>query len=204
MATFEAATDAYSLREFSGENYGLGWQLDSSRVALLVHDALPYYLKVLPEALRQELIGNIERLVLWAQRAGVPVLRSALRPAADLQQRGLGGRLWGMGPTVQEVSDVVVPQLREAPCMYKRSLSAFYATDLEVELRRLGRDQLLTAGVFTSGGVLATSFDALARDMEFFVAADASADFTADRHRGALNTVAGTTEQVVSRGLVMD
>lgn len=134
---------------------------------------------------------------------GVPLIRSVPRPANYLKQRGLGAKLWGLGPSAEEAGSLVLPQLRNVPCIYKRSLSAFYATDLEVELRRLGCSQLVVAGVFAGGGIVATSFDALARDIEFFVVADAVADFTEERHHSALHQIATTTGQVLSlSGLV--
>ncbi|WP_370654774.1 isochorismatase family protein [Prescottella sp. R16] len=41
------------------------------------------------------------------------------------------------------------------------------------------QDQLAVCGVFASQGVAATSFDALARDIQFFVVSDAVADYNA-------------------------
>ncbi|OZC67024.1 hypothetical protein CH276_07460 [Rhodococcus sp. 06-470-2] len=82
----------------------------------------------------------------------------------------------------------------------KRSYSAFYATDLEVELRRRGRDQLIIVGVFASAGILATTFDAFARDIQCFVGIESIADYTAHQHRTALNLIASLTGTVTSSG----
>lgn len=198
MATFSAGVHGYSLKDFSNENRGLGWMLDPSQCALLVHDFLPYYLEILPENLQAELVSNVAEAVSWAQAHDVSVLMTAPRPAALAAQRGLGGKLWGIGPSDAQTREIILPELRGCLHIHKRSLSAFYATDLEVELRRLGKTQLVVAGVYAAGGIVATSFDALARDLEFFVVADAVADYTVDRHRFALDQIAGTTGQVVS------
>ncbi|GAA1756708.1 isochorismatase family protein [Rothia terrae] len=198
MATFSADVHGYSLYDFSNENRGLGWTLDPSQCALLVHDFLPYYLEVLPENLQAELVRNVAGAVSWAQANDVPVVTSAPRPATVAQQRGLGGKLWGLGPSAVQTQEAILPELRGCVRIHKRSLSAFYATDLEVELRRLGKSQLIVAGLYVAGGIVATSFDALARDLEFFVVADAVADYTVDRHHFALEQIAGTTGQVVS------
>ncbi|WP_367404860.1 isochorismatase family protein [Kocuria marina] len=203
MATFTAQIRPYDLDAFSSVDSGLGWSLDARRCAVLVHDVLPYYLKVLDPAQQEALVGTIDALVADAVVADVPVLASAPRPASDLQQRGVGGRLWGLGPSAAEVSTSPLASLPgDAVWVRKRSLSAFYATDLDVELRRRGRDQLLIVGVFASGGVVATTFDALARDIEVFVVGDAVADYDQDLHRLALNQVARSTGQVIPRSAV--
>ncbi len=51
--------------------------------------------------------------------------------------------------------------------------------------------------MFASGGVLATAYDALARDIELFVAFEAVADFTAAKHRVALGLIAAGIGQVI-------
>lgn len=203
MATFTAQIRPYDVDAFSSFDGGLGWSLDARRCAVLVHDVLPYYLKVLDPAQRETLVRIIDALVVDAVAADVPVLASAPRPASDLQQRGVGGRLWGLGPTANEAATSALTSLPDDTVwVRKRSLSAFYATDLDVELRRRGRDQLLIVGVFASGGVVATTFDALARDIEVFVVADAVADYDQDVHRLALNQVARSTGQVIPRSTV--
>ncbi len=102
--------------------------------------------------------------------------------------------MWGLGPNAEEVA-ITEPDF--AP-IAKRSYSAFYATDLEVELRRRGRDQLIIVGVFASAGILATTFDASARDIECFVGVEAIADYTAHQHRTALKLIASLTGRVAS------
>lgn len=204
MATFTAQIRPCDLDAFGSFDSGLGWSLDPCRCALLVHDVLPYYLKVLHRAQGEVLVSRIETLAAAAVAADVPVLASAPRPASDLQQRGVGGRLWGLGPSAEEAATSALISLPdETVWVHKRSLSAFYATDLDVELRRCGRDQLLVAGVFASGGVVATTFDALARDTEVFVVGDAVADYDQDVHRLALNQVARSTGQVIPQSAVV-
>lgn len=206
MATFSADIDQYSLKEFSATAEGLGWEIDFSRCAILLHDLLPYYLKVLPAELTEEVIHQNQQLVDFAREKDIPLICSAPRAAHTLHQRGLGARLWGLGPAEEEAHTFALEGLDEpeVPCMRKRSLSAFFATDLETELRRQKCDQLIISGVFTAGGILATSFDALARDIEVFVVADACADFTRKRHADALHQIATTTGEVVPLSAVLE
>lgn len=200
MATFDADISGYSLSTFAQDDAGLGWQLDPARAALLVHDMLPYYTAVLPEKLRDELLENCRQAIDFARANNIPVITSAPRAAAHLKQRGIGAELWGLGPSQEETDTSHFPELAEPefPRIRKRSLSAFFGTDLDIELRRLGKDQLVTIGVFASGGIVATSFDALARDLEFFVITDSVADFTEQAHAHAIQQIARSTGQAMT------
>lgn len=199
--TFHAEVQDYDAADLLDTAGGVGWQLDASRAAVLVHDMLPYYLQVLPEQVRHRVTGAAEAVVDWAIELEVPVLTSSPRPADRLAKRGLGGRLWGQGPSPYEAEQTAIAALqagRETMRVQKRSYSAFYATDLAVELRRLGRQQLVVVGVFATGGVLATAYDALARDIELFVVIEATADYTVAKHRAALELIRSGIGQVVS------
>lgn len=192
MTACDRTSRGYSLESFAESRAGRDWVLDPGRSALLVHDLLPYYLSALDPDLRESVVGNCDQMVCDAMAAGVPLLASAPRPARDIAQRGLGGELWGLGPTPDEASSIAAPHLAgdHFSWIRKRSLSAFYATDLEVELKRAGRTQLLIVGVFASEGIVATSFDALARDLQVFVVSDGVADLSPHLHDSALSQVA--------------
>ncbi len=200
MVTFRAEVQDYDPTDLLDAAGGVGWNLDPSRAAVLVHDMQPYYLQVLPARVRNKVVDAATAVAQWATRQGAPLLASGPRPAEDLAQRGLGGRLWGQGPTPEEASQTAVPGLQASGVtkIQKRSYSAFYGTDLEVELRRTNRTQLVVVGIFASGGVLGTAYDALARDLELFVVIEATADYSAAKHRAALDLVASGIGQVVS------
>ncbi|MFE3752819.1 isochorismatase family protein [Nocardia tengchongensis] len=199
MVTFAADVAPYEPARFADFRGGLGWQLERDRCAVLVHDLLPYYVSVLAEQTRAAVVGECRTIVGWAFGRSVPVVASAPRPAAVTRQRGLGGVLWGKGPDAGDATRSCLEGMDEpgVPWVRKRSLSAFYATDLGVELRRQGKDQLVVCGVFASQGIVATSFDALARDIELFVVSDAVADYNATLHEQALMQVARSTGQVI-------
>ena len=199
MVTFRAEVQGYDSTGLLGTVGGVGWRLDPSRSAVLVHDMQPYYLQVLPARVRDKVVGAATLIAQWGDRQGVPILASGPRPAVELAQRGLGGRLWGCGPTPEEAAETAISGLDapEVAKIHKRSYSAFYGTDLEVELRRADRSQLVLVGIFATGGVLATAYDALARDIEVFVVVEATADYTVARHRTALELIASGIGQVV-------
>lgn len=198
MATFEVAAEDYDSRELLVMSGGPEWSLDVERAALLVHDLQPYYVDVLAGAVRARVVAETSRLVDWAVGRGVPVIGSAPRAASDPVQRGLLGQLWGMGPTASQSAETAIDSLESGVTwVKKRSYSAFFATDLAEELRRTGRDQLVVAGVFASAGILATTFDAFARDVQCFVAVEATADHTKDRHATALGLIAELSGRVI-------
>lgn len=196
VATFQAGVEDYDVAGLLHLCGGPGWQVTPSRAAVLVHDVLPYYLSVLPEAVAEKVTQGVEQVVRWARQHDVPVLASAPRAASRLEQRGLGARLWGLGPNSDQARSSAVGLPDDAVWVGKRSYSAFFATDLDVELRRSGRDQLVIVGVFVSAGITATTFDALAHDIESFVVADATADYTA-RHAASLTHLSHTTAQIL-------
>lgn len=56
----------------------------------------------------------------------------------------------------------------------KKRYSAFYATDLELLLRRLGADTLILAGINTTTCILCTGFEATNRDFRVIIASEAT------------------------------
>lgn len=194
MATFTPDVTAYDPRTLADLSAGLGFSVDPDRCTVLV---LPYYVHVLDKLTSDPVVQGAARVVEWARSQRIPVIASAPKPAFQIAQRGLGGRVWGLGPDEGEASERCLEWTDDVVWVHKRSLSAFYATDLEVELRRTGRDQLLVVGVYASQGIVATAFDALARDVELIVVTDAVADTSPGLHELAMRQVARSVGQVV-------
>ncbi|CCQ17681.1 Isochorismatase [Rhodococcus sp. AW25M09] len=194
MATFNVEVEGYDVQSLGDCTGGPEWELVPERAAVLVHDMQPYYLNVLDSSVRARVGAAASELVSRARFAGVPIFASGPRPASAIEQRGLLGPMWGSGPSAEEVA-IIEPDF---VTIAKRSYSAFYASDLDVELRRRGRDQLIVVGVFASAGILATTFDAFARDIQCFVGIESTADYTAHQHRTALNLIASLTGVVTS------
>ncbi|MDL5206223.1 isochorismatase family protein [Streptomyces sp. ALI-76-A] len=169
------------------------WAPDPQRAALVVHDMQRFFLRPLPDPLRSQLVHNAALLRKRAASLGVPVGYSAQPGGMTEAERGLLKDFWGPGMRTAPEDREVVPELAPDPddwLLTKRRYSAFHGSDLLERLRAAGRDQLVLCGVYAHIGVLATAVDAFSHDIQVFLAADAVADFSAERHRLALDYVA--------------
>lgn len=181
------------------------WRLEPDRAVLLVHDMQRYFLAPFPPAVRDPLLRHTVQLRERCTGLGVPVFFTAQPGGMTEQQRGLLKDFWGPGMRVDPVDRQIVDEL--APRAADRVLtkwrySAFFRSDLLAQMREQGRDQLILCGVYAHVGVLMTAVEAFTNDIQTFLVADAVGDFSAERHRMALDYAAGrcsvvtTTEEV--------
>lgn len=183
------------------------WTPDPGRAALVVHDMQRFFLRPLPEQLGHQLVHNAALLRKRAVELGLPVAYSAQPGGMTPQERGLLRDFWGPGMLTTAEDREVVPELAPAEgdwLLVKRRYSAFFRSDLLERLRAAGRDQLVLCGVYAHIGVLATALDAYSHDIQVFLAADAVADFSAERHRLALDFVAQRCGMVVPSAEVFE
>ncbi|MUL43450.1 isochorismatase family protein [Streptomonospora sp. PA3] len=171
------------------------WRLDPARAVLLVHDMQHYFLHAYRPGAQpiEGAVANIAALRSAARAAGVPVLYTAKPGGMTPEHRGLEGDFWGPGMRADAAETDIAAPLRpgEGEALITKSrYSAFVGTDLAERLRRQGRDQLLVTGVYAHIGCLLTAADAFMRDIQPFLIADATADFSAEDHRFALRYVA--------------
>ncbi|KUP97722.1 isochorismatase family protein [Thermobifida cellulosilytica] len=185
------------------------WRLDPDRAVLLVHDMQRYFLRPYQEGadpLRGALT-HIAALVDACRCARVPVVYTAKRGGMSPEQRGLELHFWGSG--MRAAAEHTAIDARIAPeaddtVVTKARYSAFVGTDLAARLAEWGRDQLVVTGVYAHIGCLLTAADAFMRDIQPFLVADATADFTAEKHHLALEyaatrcAVVTTTDQVLA------
>ncbi|POX52029.1 isochorismatase [Streptomyces sp. Ru71] len=177
------------------------WKAEPDRCVLLVHDMQRYFLKPLPEDLRHDLVRNAAQLRETCAAAGVPVAYTAQPGGMTDEQRGLLKDFWGPGmrpePEDRQVVDALAPTEQDWQ-LTKWRYSAFFNTDLLQRMRAAGRDQLIVCGVYAHVGVLATAVDAFTHDIQPFLVADATADFSADYHRLALTYAAERCARVTT------
>lgn len=174
------------------------WSIVPERCALLIHDMQPHFLAALPEGERDRVVEAARGLIAACSRAGVPIFASCVPPQHG-RDRGLMLDMWGAGPSAEDAAPDPALGLAGEPVrlLAKRSYSAFFGNDFEMQLRRLGRDQLLIAGVYTSIGCVCTATDAFMRDIRPFLVADALADLGREEHEAGLRHAARTCAAVV-------
>ncbi|MFB6628476.1 isochorismatase family protein [Streptomyces sp. NPDC056362] len=172
------------------------WTVDPDRAVLLVHDLQNYFLAPFDSGAEPltALFANLDRLRKEAARLGVPVVYTAQPGGQTPEQRGLQQDFWGPGipddPHAAAIADAAAPEPGDV-LLTKWKYSAFVRTDLLERLREQGRDQLVITGVYAHIGVLMTACDAWMSDIQAFVVADATADFSEREHRTALEWAAG-------------
>ncbi|WP_433505535.1 isochorismatase family protein [Pseudonocardia halophobica] len=161
---------------FSGR---LGW---GERPVVLVVDLVRAYTEPDgPFALPDPPLTATQTLVEAARTAGVPVLWTVVRYAADLADAGLFVRkvpalaAFAEGAPGDWDALALTPALGET-VVVKQYASAFAGTSLAATLTALGADSVLVAGVSTSGCVRATATDCLQHGLRALVVRQACAD----------------------------
>lgn len=158
----------------------------------------------------QAVIGPVSRLLSTFREAGLPVIFTRYWLNADYSDAGLLSELLPAakehGGMVRETWDGdLVDELAPQPgdeVLDKTRHSAFYETDFDARLKRLGIDTLVICGVTTNVCVEATARDGFARDYRIVLVSDASAAVTPEMHTGTLRTIeycmgdVATVEQV--------
>ena len=151
------------------------------------------------------IVPNVQRALLTARSANdfvVHVIRQHRATGIDVDQsrRALfaevGGFLVAGTPGAEEL-----PQLAPAPgdfTVVKTRWSAFFATDLDALLRRLGTHRLILAGVQTPNCIRATANDALALDYATVVLSDATASQTEEIQLSNLRDMAAMGVEIMT------
>jgi bifunctional isochorismate lyase / aryl carrier protein len=184
------------------------WPACAADAVLLVHDVQNHWVRMFQDP--SSWLDRIATLRRCCDDAGIPCIYTTARRPRNPAERGLAQSLWGLGiasghadATTAEIDD----KLRPRPVDFvidKPKYSAFYDTELEALLRRLGRRQLLLTGVFGHHGVMLTAADAYMRNIQVLLAADAMGDYSRAEHDMTLAYVAEvcgcvvTTQQVIA------
>ena len=151
-----------------------------------------------------KVLGNLQALVSAARRAEVPTFwtlggkRWHTSPGADLPDPVRGAWVWkhGVGrdetPAQARLHVTFAPELAprpEEPVVLKHRPSAFFGTNLAAMLNAARVEQVMIAGVMTSGCIRATVVDAFSYDLRPIVACDAVADVNARWHENGLEEI---------------
>lgn len=181
----------------------VSWTLEPQRAALLIHDMQQYFLNFWGEdsPLTARVVQNIARLKQVCRQQGIPVFYTAQPQQQSDRDRALLNDMWGPGinqhPEQQKIIPALTPETGDT-VLVKWRYSAFVRSDLEQQMKKTGRDQLIICGVYAHIGCLTTATDAFMRDIQPFMAADALADFSQEEHMMALRYAAGRSGRVAT------
>jgi nicotinamidase-related amidase len=151
------------------------------------------------------LVRNCRLLLAVARKERVPIFhvrRSYRRDGLDVELPRLK-RFIESGWMVEEGSDGARPPAGLEDCegeivVVKPRWSAFFQTELDLMLRRLGVSTLVIAGLQTPNCIRATAFDAIALDYGAIVVSDATSAATASVHASNLADMGNVGAAILS------
>ena len=162
-------------------------KLDPKKTAVLLMDLQNEIVAMIP---REGLLERAARVADAARAAGIQVIhvQVAFRdgyPEVSPRNRGFSGlkqagRLRQSAEGAQ-IHPAVAPKSGDVS-VYKRRVSAFAGSDLEMILRAMGTETLVLLGIATSGVVLSTLRQAADLDFGLFVVEDCCADSDPEVH----------------------
>ena len=173
--------------QFSERRTGRRLRFDPSRAAILVVDMLNEFLEpgggmVLPEG--RSVIEPINRLLAASREVGMRVVwlcdEHPIPEDKEFEKRVphcIGGA-WNAG--IVDAMDVAPHELRIA----KRRYSGFFGTDLDLQLREWGIQQVVVTGIVTNICVRSTVHDAYFLGYDVFVLEDC-VSATSDREQAS-------------------
>lgn len=165
--------------------------VDPNRVAVLVIDMHKGHLgekdpreALCPTLLGRTIVPALESFLAKARKLKIPIIFARFTARRDFvdckmkfwcTEKVLSGAPRFHELNVEPISDnwyVIKPKPEDYQVTSKKRYSAFYGTDLEILLRRLGIEVVALTGIDTDVCVLSTGWDAVNRDLLTFVIRD--------------------------------
>ena len=118
------------------------------------------------------IVPPVKKLLSWARSTRRPVVfvQSARRPTDKFwfehTQFKPDNTMWGKVAPIDELYQ------EGEPLVYKRRLSGFYQSDLEITLKELGVDRVILVGSSTHVCVMLTAIEAFQRGIEVVIPED--------------------------------
>lgn len=173
---------------------------EQGNAALLVMDVQDGIVDRLKD--RNDYLDRVKNTITAARKAGVSVFYVVVGFRPEFPE--ISPRNQSFSTLKASGRDQMIqpqPALDLAPndiVIYKRRVSAFTGSDLEVLLRAHNIDHLVLSGIATSGVVLSTLRQAADMDYQLTVLADLCADFDDEVHRVLLEKVFPRQAQVTT------
>jgi nicotinamidase-related amidase len=154
-------------------------------------------------------INATRRLQEAFRRAGLPIVYTTIAYAEDLHDGGLFVKkvpslgILQKGSPLTEVDQRIRPEPGEK-VIEKKYASAFFGTELDMELRSRGIDTIVMAGCTTSGCIRASAIDSLQYGYHTIVVREAVGDRAAGPHEANLFDIDAKYADVVPLNDVLD
>ena len=148
------------------------------------------------------LFRNTKRPVIWVRQEFAADLSDAL---LEMRRRGIRAHVAG---TAGAQLDLRLDVRAADVVMIKKRYSAFFGTDLDDRLTKLGVDTVFLAGVNTHACIRTTAIDAYQRDLDVIFASDCIASYDEEHARISMRYMDGkigtalTNRQIRNRVMV--
>lgn len=173
---------------------------------LIVIDMLHDFLDAWESDRRDELIVNTNGLVAAFRQSDTPVIWVRQAFKADLSDAFLEMREKRILVTIEGTQGAQIH--RDLDCrasevtLIKKRYSAFFGTDLDDVLRRLGAETLVLAGVNTHACIRMTAIDAYQRDLRVILAGDCIGSYDDAHARMSLDYMDGKIASVLTNAQI--
>ena len=174
------------------------------KVALLIIDMQGTFLdEASPHYLRKgrEIIPHVQRLLNFFREKNLPVIfvKREHRGTIDIDKPRIpiADNFAKIGTSGANIVEELAPKEDEIVVIKKR-FSAFFYTELELILRRLGIDTLILTGVQTPNCIRATAVDGLSYDYDVYVVSDGTASATLEVQTANLNDLENMGVKIVN------
>lgn len=152
----------------------------------------------------REIVPNIKRLAEAARKRKIPVIYVC--DAHHLEDSEIS--IWGKHAMAGTEGSEIIPELapkNEDFIIKKRAYSAFFQTELDELLKKLGVKEVILAGVVTNICIQHTAADAFFRGYSVIIPSDCTNAIDKEEHKRALETMRSlygakitTSEEIIS------
>ncbi len=156
----------------------------------------------------RDIVPNVKKLIDFSRKNGIPVIWAIHVHSPHGGDMGLMEGMWpktgpkggGLvkGKAGAKIYEGLPQPLDSEVVIEKHRYSAFFQTDLELHLRRLGVDTLIITGMHTNICCQTTARDGFMRDFKIVFVSDGVASFTPELHKAGLVDIAVAFGRVLS------
>ncbi len=178
-------------------------KLESDRSALLILDMQKTFLSEDSKAFIPSsgaILSRIDKLRLAAKKQNIPIIYT--RHLNDEKDAGMMNAWWIRMIRREDPFSELIYQ-GDIEVIEKAQYDAFYQTDLDQRLAKLGRDQLIMCGVMTNLCCETSMRSAFVRGYEAVLPVDTTATYTRELHQASLlNLALGFSPPMLSSKII--